>query len=103
MAVYLSERQTYTALQWAACSFKDALRINWPTTHTMASVIGKASQIPTICANDDKRTAAGIITTKPRRMAMKDICLPKLGKASSVRDYIRGKIELIPANRNPTK
>ena len=71
MAVYLSERQTYTALQWAACSFKDALRINWPTTHTMASVIGKASQIPTICTNDDKRTAAGIITTKPRRMAIK--------------------------------
>ena len=25
--------------------------------------------------------------------SMKDICLPKLGKASSVRDYIRGKIE----------
>lgn len=25
--------------------------------------------------------------------SMKDICLPKLGKASSARDYIRGKIE----------
>ena len=25
--------------------------------------------------------------------SMKDICMPKLGKASPVRDYIRGKIE----------